>query len=97
MHVNDAMLIDRALKVSGEIYQGLTGIPQPRRNPVDRQMDAALRAFIGDAGAVTAYEFDLQMVQRINVRKTVFDGPGQRGVVGQPLLVARDLLQSAGR
>ena len=82
MHVNDAMLIDRALKVSGEIYQGLTGIPQPRRNPVDRQMDAALRPLISNTRAVSAYEFDLQMVQRIDIGKAVFDGSGQRSVVG---------------
>lgn len=50
---------------------------QTRRNPVDRQMDAALGSLIGDACAVTAYEFDLQMVQRINVGKAVFDGPRQ--------------------
>jgi hypothetical protein len=40
-------------------------------------MYAALRALIGDAGAVTAYEFDLQMVQRIDVGKPVFDRPRQ--------------------
>ena len=60
-------------------------------------MDAALCALVGDTGTVAAYEFDLQVVQRIDIGKAVFDGPGQRGVVGQPLLVARDLLQSAGR
>jgi hypothetical protein len=40
-------------------------------------MYAALRALIGDAGAVSAYEFHLQMVQRINVGETVFDRPRQ--------------------
>ena len=40
-------------------------------------MYAALRTVIRDAGTVTAYEFDLQMVQRVNIGKTVFDRPRQ--------------------
>ena len=56
-------------------------------------MDAALGSLIGDACAVTAYEFDLQMVQRIDVGKTVLDGSGQCGVIGQALLGTGDELQ----
>jgi hypothetical protein len=56
-------------------------IPQPRRNPVDRQVNPPLQplhariAFA--AGAVAAREFHLQVVQRIQVREAVFDRPRQ--------------------
>ena len=56
-------------------------------------MDAALRPLIGDAGTVTPYQLHLQMVQGIDVGKTVFDGTRQRSVVGQALLGAGDELQ----
>ena len=56
-------------------------------------MDTSLGSLIGDACAVTAYEFDLQMVQRIDVGKTVLDGSGQCDVIGQALLGTGDELQ----
>jgi hypothetical protein len=34
------------------------------------------------AGAVSPNQFDLQMVQRVNVRESVFDGSRQRRIVG---------------
>ena len=72
------------------------GVAQPRRNPVDRQVDTALRPFVAGARAVSANQFDLQMVQGIDVRKAVFDLPGQRIVVGQALFVTSDPLQGIG-
>ena len=71
----------------------LAGVAQARCNAVDRQMDTALRPFVADASAVTANQFDLLMVQRIDVGKTVFDGLCQRRVIGQALLVTGDPLQ----
>jgi len=56
---------------------GSAGIAQSRCNPVYREVYAALRPFIGDAGAVAANQFHLQMVQRVNIGKTVLDGARQ--------------------
>ena len=59
-------------------------------------MDTALRPLVAGARAVSADQFDLQMVQGIDVGKAMFDRPGQRSVVGQTLFVASDPLQGIG-
>ena len=66
----------------------LAGIAQARREPVDRHVDAALHAL--DAGVVLAaravapHQLDLQVVERIEVRKAVLDRARQRRVRRQP-------------
>src|SRR6202012_748117 len=57
--------------------RGSTGVAQPRGDAVDRQVDAALHALGGRIvlapHAVAAHQFDLQVVQRIEIREPVFD------------------------
>src|SRR6218665_2070408 len=47
------------------------GIAQPCGNPVDRDVDSGLHALIILAGTPAAHQFDLQMVQRVDVCKAV--------------------------
>ena len=56
-------------------------------------MYAALGPLIGLAGAVAAYQFDLQMVQGVDVGEAVAHRALQGRVAGQALLVAGDQLQ----
>ena len=46
-------------------------------------MDAALDALVGLAAAVPAQEFELQVVERIEVGQAVADGAGERRIVGE--------------
>ena len=60
-------------------------------------MDAALDPRVGLPRAVAPYQFDLQVMQRIDVGKAVANGSLKRGVVGQALPVAGDAGKRAGR
>ena len=71
----------------------LARVAQACRYAVDGDMDAALHPLIRLARAVASHQFDLQVVQRVNVRKAVADGVLQGGVVRQALLVAGDPLR----
>ena len=44
------------------LVKPLTGIPQPRRNPVNRDVNATLHPLVALAGAVAAHQFHLQVV-----------------------------------
>ena len=59
-------------------------IAQPRRHPVDRDVDAAPHALVrrlaGRLRAVTAHQFDLQVVQRVEVGQAVLERARERGV-----------------
>src|SRR5690606_23125900 len=65
------------------------GVAQPRRDSVDGEVDGAAYARIGLAmavalrGAPTADQFDLQVVQRVDVGKALAQRGQQHGVVGQ--------------
>src|SRR6218665_258693 len=72
------------------------GIAQPCGNPVDRDVDSGLHALIILAGTPAAHQFDLQMVQRVDVCEAVLDGARQRAVVRQALLVAGDAAERIG-
>ena len=61
-----------------------TRIAQPRRDPVDRQMNPAVHARVGVARAVPLDQLDLQVVQRIEVGEAVLDRARQQRVVRQP-------------
>ena len=53
---------------------------QPRRDAVAGQVDAALHAFVGFARAVAAQQFDLAVVQRIDVGEAIADRAFQQRV-----------------
>src|ERR1700730_17008604 len=55
-------------------------IPQPRRNAVDRDLDAAPHLFIGILRAVLLQQFHLHVVQRIEIGKAVADRTLQQRV-----------------
>ena len=82
--------------ISYECGPNLTGIPQARSNPVDGNMDTAPHALVALAGAVAAYQFDLEVVQRVDVGEAVVDGALQAGVGGQALFVASDQGEGVG-
>ena len=58
-------------------------------------MDAGLDALVGLACPVAAYQFDLKVMQGVDVRKPVADGALQGCVAGQALLFARNQCQRA--
>ena len=60
---------DRSAVLSAARRQPLESpaIPQPRRNTVDRHVNAALDALVAFAGAVALQEFDLQVIERVHV------------------------------
>jgi len=60
-------------------------------------VDAALHPFVGLALAVAADQFDLQVVQRVDVGEAVANGPGQSGVAFQAVFLAGDLGQGIRR
>src|SRR5262249_46299131 len=68
-------------RISSETKLRLAAVAQARGHPRDRQMDFAARPIVGVAGTVTAQQFDLQMVERIEVRKAVADASLERRVV----------------
>ncbi len=74
-----------------------TRIPQPRCNPVDADVDAALYPFVGQASAVAADQLDLQVVQWVDVGEAVADRPVERRVAGQAVFLACDLRERVGR
>ena len=53
-------------------------------------MDAALDAVVGLAAAVAAQQFELQVVERIEVGQAVADGVGERRVVGEQRIAPGD-------
>ena len=74
-----------------------TGISQCRRDTIDAQMNAALHPFTGIAETVTADELQLQMMQWVNVRKTVPDRACQSRVGRQALAIASDQVKGLHR
>ncbi len=55
-------------------YKSLARIPQPRRNPVNRNMNPPLHPLIRLPSTISAHQLHLQVVQRIDIRKAVADG-----------------------
>ena len=52
-------------------------------------MDGAKQALVAAVGAMPPQELDLQVVQRIEIRKAIADGARERGVVGEQLEIGR--------
>jgi hypothetical protein len=76
------------------LARALPRIPQPRRQTVDRDVDAALdaveRRIVLAARAVAPHQLDLQVIQRVEVRKAVLDRTRERGVVREAMALAGD-------
>src|SRR5436190_20667872 len=68
----------------------LTTVAQPRSYPVDGQMDRLHHALVGIAGPVTLQQFDLYMVERIEVGKAVLNGARQQGILLEQSTLAGD-------
>src|SRR4030095_14511930 len=64
----------------------LARVAQPGRDPVDRDVDAAPGAVVDFAFAIAAHQFDLQVVQRVDIREAMAYGALQGRVGRQALL-----------
>ena len=68
----------------------LPAVPQPGRNAVDAELDALHHAGVGVAGAVAAQQFDLHVVQRIDVGHPAAQRASEQRISFQKLLLACD-------
>ena len=77
--------------------RALAGVAQAGGDAVDRQVDAALQplhAFLALAPvAVAAQQFDLQVVERVEIGEAMRDRARQRRVALQPFGLAGDQRQ----
>jgi len=74
----------------GHPRRKLATVAQPRGYPVDGQVDCLHHALVGISGPVTLQQFDLYMVERIEVRKAVLDRAHQQGILVEQCLLAVD-------
>jgi phosphatidylserine/phosphatidylglycerophosphate/cardiolipin synthase-like enzyme len=72
-------------------------VAQSRGDAVDGQVDAALHALVGLAGAVAAQQLDLDVVQRIEVGEAVADRALQQRIEVEQFLLAGDRQQRGDR
>src|SRR5258708_22829251 len=72
-------------------------IPQPRRNPVDRDLDAAQHLFVGILRAMLLQELHLHVVQRIVIGEADADRALQQRVALQQALLHPDAQQWVDR
>src|SRR5262249_21834825 len=68
----------------------LTTVAQSCGYPVDGQMDCLHHALVGIAGPMTLQQFDLYMVERIEVGKAVLDRARQQGILVEQCLLTGD-------
>jgi hypothetical protein len=64
-------------------FHALPAIPQSGGNPVDGEMDALDNPFVGVAGAIALEQFQLHVVERIDVGEPVADYTRERGIALQ--------------
>ena len=77
--------------------QELATIAQPCGYPVDGQVDCLHHALVGIASPVTLQQFDLYMVERIQVGETVLDRARQQRILIEQCLLAGDGEQHINR
>src|SRR5260221_4680309 len=75
----------------------LSAVAQSRGDAIDREMDRALGALISITGAVTAQQLDLQVVERVEIGKTVSYRARERGVSRKKISRLCDREQPAAR
>src|SRR6476646_7129145 len=68
----------------------LSAVTKARRQPVDRQVYRALRPYVGRACTIAPQQLDLQMVERIEIRKAVADAARERRIVVEQRRLLRD-------
>src|SRR5262249_39020612 len=68
----------------------LTTVAQSCSYPVNGQMDCLHHALVGIARSVTSQQFDLYMVERIEVGKAVLNRARQQGILVEQCLLAGD-------
>src|SRR6516162_9684461 len=71
---------DAAARFTAPAWE-LAAVAQPRGYPIDGQMDCLHHALVGLAGAMTLQQFDLYMVERIEVGEAVLDRARQQGIL----------------
>ena len=80
-HALDEVVVLQVGPLGGHLQLGcdlrllppLSAVPQSGRNPVDRQLDPAQDLLVGILGAMELEQFDLNMVQRVEIGETVAD------------------------
>ena len=85
--------IDSVLRVLGVdmlVFGSDRPYAQPCCDPVDGQMNCLYHALVGIAGPVTLQQFDLYMVERIEVGKSVLARAREQGILVEQCLLARD-------
>jgi hypothetical protein len=68
----------------------LATVAQPCRYPIDAQMDCLHHPLVGIASPVTLQQFDLYMVEWIEVRKAILDRARQQRILVEQCLLAGD-------
>src|SRR5262245_27891130 len=68
----------------------LPTIPQTRRNSVDGEMDALNNALIRLAVPIALEQFELHVIERIDIREPVADRAGERRVALEQALLLED-------
>ena len=87
---------DAAARFTAPVRE-LATVAQPCGYPIDGQMDCLHHALVGLAGPVTLQQFDLYMVERIEVGEAVLDRARQQGILVEQCLLASDGEQHVNR
>src|SRR5215831_4856253 len=89
--------LDLCSAAVGSVGPALATVAQPCGDPVDGQMDRLHHALVGLAGPMTLQQFDLYMVERIEVGEAVLDRARQQGILVEQCLLASDGEQHINR
>src|SRR5262245_34923556 len=87
---------DAAARLTAPVWE-LATVAQPCGYPIDGQMDCLHHALVGLAGPMTLQQFDLYMVERIEVGEAVLDRARQQGILVEQCLLAGDGEQHINR
>src|SRR5262249_49417568 len=82
--------LDLCSAAIGSVGPELATVAQPCGYPIDGQMDCLHHALVGLAGPMTLQQFDLHMVERIEVGEAVLDRARQQGILVEQCLLASD-------
>src|SRR5262249_13449800 len=75
----------------------LPTIQKPRRNPVDGEMDALNNALVRLAVPVAFEQFELHVIERVDIGEPVADRTGERRVALEQALLLEDRQQRLDR
>src|SRR6516162_9646637 len=87
---------DAAARFTAPAWE-LATVAQPCGYPIDCQMDCLDHALIGLAGPMTLQQFDLYMVERVEVGEAVLDRARQQGILVEQCLLASNDEQHINR